>query len=166
MNEIPKFRFALREDLKDDKRFLPTRTEPYATGYDVSAAQPDRKDIIVRAGTYVKIPLGFRAYCPPGWWYQLVPRSSTFAKKSLHSLYGTVDEHFEAEAQFLADYIPDISAMGKDLVIKFGDRIGQIIPVLRQEMIIDNISNDEYNMLCEKRNGVRKTGGFGSSDAA
>lgn len=163
MIDIPKFIFALREDLKDDKRFLPTRSEPSATGWDVSAAQMDRKDIVVRAGTYVKIPLGFRAFCPSGWWYQLVPRSSTFAKKSLHSLYGTIDETFEDQAMFLADYIPDVSAMGKDLVIKFGDRIGQIIPVLRQEMTVDSISNDEYDMRCEKRNGVRKTGGFGSS---
>jgi len=164
MQDIPKFMFALREDLKNDQRFLPTRAEPFATGWDVSAAQQDRKDIVVRAGTYVKIPLGFRAFCPEGWWYKLVPRSSTFAKKSLHSLYGTIDETFEAEAMFLADYIPDISAMGKDLVIKFGDRIGQIIPVLRQEMIVDEISNNDYDKFCEKRNGVRKTGGFGSSD--
>jgi dUTPase len=164
MNDIPKFMFALREDLKNDKHFLPSRAEPYATGWDVSCATKDHKDLVVRPGAYVKIDLGFRVFCPDGWWLKLEPRSSTFTKKSLHSLCGVIDSSYEGSMAYCGFYSPDVNAMGKDLVIKFGERIGQIIPVLRQEMIVDEISNGDYDKFCEKRNGVRKTGGFGSSD--
>ena len=163
MKEVPLFKFALREDLKDEKIFLPTKGEPLATGYDCRAAPSDRKDIVLQPGQYGKIPLGFRCICPPGWWFKLVPRSSTFIKKSLHALYGTIDETYEGEAMFLCDYLPDIKSLSNDLVIKFGEAIGQIIPVKRIEMGIELISNNEYDHLCEERNGQRKTGGFGST---
>jgi len=163
MIEIPKFKFALREDLKNNTEFLPTRAEPLATGWDVRAAMPDRKPLIIRAGQYVKIPLGFRAFCPSNYWYELKPRSSSFAKKSLHALYGTIDEAFNQEVVFAAQYIPDVSAMAKDLVIEFGEAIGQLVPVRRQEMIVENISNDELEKLYQERNAIRN-GGFGSTD--
>lgn len=163
MNEIPRFLFALREDLKDNKEFIPSRAEPHATGYDVCAAQSDRKDIILRAGQYIKIPLGFRAYCPPGWWYKLVPRSSSFAKKSLHALYGTIDETYENELVFACQYLPDIKSLSTDITIKFGDPIAQIIPEKRVDMDVTQISNEEYDSMCKERNGVRGKGGFGST---
>lgn len=160
--EIPTFFFALREDLVDEKKFLPTRAEPFATGWDVRAAQPDKKDIVLRAGQYFKIPLGFRALPHEGWWFQLHPRSSSFAKKYMHNLIGTIDEHYANEVLVAGQYIPDINSLGKDLVIKFGDAIGQIIPVRRIEMLVNNISNEEYDNLHNQRNAVRD-GGFGST---
>lgn len=166
MSNLPIFQFSLREDIKDEKKFLPTRAEGSATGYDVRAALSNRKDVVLRPGHYAKIPLGFRAFCPPGWWYQLVPRSSSFAKKSLHALYGTIDEGYENELVFACQYLPDITSLGNDLVIKFGEAIGQIIPVRRIEMVVEEVSNSEYDLLCAKRDGARKTGGFGSSDRA
>jgi dUTPase len=158
--ELPRFLFALREDLKEDKRFLPSQTELTDTGYDVRAAQSDKKDIILRAGQYFKIPLGFRSFCPEGWYYQLHPRSSSFVKKSMHNLIGIIDETFTLETVFAGQYLPDLNSLGHDLVIKFGDRIGQIIPVKRQHMNVQNISNEEYEELVAKR-GAR--GGFGST---
>src|SRR5579859_1206538 len=96
--EIPKFSFAIREDLEDvSKLFLPTKAEQGCTGWDVACAQPDRKPIVLRAGQYVKIPLGFRVLPEYGWWLQLVPRSSSFAKKYLHALYGTIDFSYRGE---------------------------------------------------------------------
>lgn len=164
MQEIPQFKFALREDLKGDDRFLPTRSEPFASGWDVSVAPKNKKDIVIRAGQKVMIPLGFRVFCPKNWWLKLEPRSSTFTKKSLNSLCGVIDEGWEGEMVFACQLIPDINSLGKDLIIKFGERIGQIIPVFRQEMIVEEISNNEYDKLCSKRNGVRGANGFGSSD--
>ena len=163
MSSIPKYYFALREDLKDNK-FLPTKGEPFATGWDVRAAQIDRKDIIVRAGQYFKIPLGFRAIPPEGWWFQLHPRSSSFAKKYMHNLIGIIDEHYANEVLFAGQYMPDLNALGNDLVIKFGDPIGQIIPFERIEMEIAQIENEEYDNLCKKRQSIR-SGGFGSTDS-
>lgn len=164
MEEVPVFKFALREDLLDaGDLFLPAKGEPLATGWDVRAAQLDRKDIVLRAGQYFKIPLGFRAFCPNGWWYQLHPRSSSFAKKAIHNLIGIIDETYPLELVWAGQYLPDISSLGKDLIIKFGDPIAQIIPIRRESMTILPISNDEFELLCKDRNAVR-SGGIGSTD--
>lgn len=181
MINIPVFQFALREDLKDEKRFLPTRAEPTASGWDVRAAMPDRKPLIVRPFEYIKIPLGIRSFCPPGWWYELKPRSSSFAKKNLHALYGTIDETYEGELVFACQYIPDMSHwqsteglwrsiqitlegyFKNNLQIDFGDAIAQIIPRRREEMIVDEKPNDIYDALCNNRNAIRGAGGFGST---
>lgn len=163
----PTFKFALREDLKDDKQFLPKRAHETDTGWDVCAAMPDRKDLIIIPNDYVKIPLGFRAFCPPGWWYSIKPRSSTFAKKYLHALYGTVDEAFEGEMVFSCNYIPphnENHGCPRNLIIKFGEAIAQIIPVRRKEMETVEISNEEYDFLAKERQGGRGAGGFGSTD--
>jgi len=183
-NLIPTYKFALREDLKEEKQFLPTKAEPKATGWDVRAAMPDRQSLILKPFQHAKIPLGFRGFCPDGWWYELKPRSSTFGKKFLHALYGTIDETYEGELVFACQYIPTfdmqelvyenefefrdkvsliISNSLADLVINFGDAIGQIIPIERQEMRVLEISNQEYNSDCEQRDAERRTGGFGST---
>lgn len=162
IQELPTYSFALREDLREEKKFLPTRAEPLATGWDCRAAMPDRKTLVVRPGQYVRVPLGFRAFCPPGWWYRLVPRSSSFAKRSMHALYGVVDEAYNMEAMFCFQYIPDLGALGNELKIEFGDAVAQIIPVQRQEMMIEEIDNEKLDEMFKKRNAVRN-GGFGST---
>jgi dUTP diphosphatase len=162
MNDVPLFRFALREDLQEEKKFLPERVEPFSTGWDVRASQPDRKDIVLRAGQTCKIPLGFRCLIPRGYWLELKPRSSTFVKKHLHALYGTIDCDFGFQMHFCSTYLPDINSLSKDLIIKFGDRLGQIIPFKLQEMKTEEISNREFDQLFAERNPVR-SGGFGSS---
>jgi dUTP pyrophosphatase len=174
--EQPEFAFALREDIKDDKRFMPTRAEEKASGWDVRAAMPDKQPLIIRPFQQVKIPLGFRSFCPDGWWYQLKPRSSTFAKKNLHALYGTIDETYEGELVFACQYIPDIenwsgslagqrvlNYFNKTLTINFGDAIGQLIPTRRQEMKVVEWNNEQYDNKCKNRAGARGAGGFGST---
>lgn len=164
LQSTPTYQFALREDLKEDKRFLPAKAEPEASGYDVRAAQEDRKPIIVKPGQYIKIPLGFKSFCKKGWYYQLHPRSSSFVKKNIHNLIGIIDETWEGQTLFAGQYLPDASSAQDDLIINFGDPIGQIIPVKRQEMMVEEISEDRFNDLCDKRQGIRKSGGFGSTD--
>lgn len=162
---IPTYKFALREDLKDKPEFLPTRGEPLATGWDVKCAEPD--GLSLEPGQKVKIRLGFRGFCPPGWWYELKPRSSTFGKKDLNCLYGTIDESYEGELLLACQYIPESkinAACILRLKIEFGEAIGQIIPVRRQEMTIEQVSNEEYDRLCAERNAARGAGGFGSTD--
>jgi dUTPase len=179
--EVPEYAFALREDLKDNKEFLPTRAEPKASGWDVRAAMEDRKPLVIKPFQHVKIPLGFRSFCPDGWWWELKPRSSTFAKKNLHALYGTIDETYEGQAIFACQYIPEFnldetikvharnplwpnsSPTIAPITINFGDAIGQIIPIRRQEMKVVERSNEEYDNDCKNRAGQRGTGGFGST---
>lgn len=185
MNEAPVFKFAIREDLKDTgDRFIPSRGTAKATGWDVKAAFKNRESMVIYVGQHVKIPLGFRTFAPEGWWYELKPRSSTFGKKKLHSLYGTIDEDYEGELIFACQYLPNLHIYKSgglpnpfneysaglrlsedicDLVIDFGEAIGQIIPVKRQEMVTESISNEEFDRICRERNAARGAGGFGST---
>jgi dUTPase len=179
--ETPTYKFALRKDLEGEEKieFLPTRAEPKASGWDVRAAQEDRKPIVLAPFEYAKIPLGFRSFCPKGYWWELKPRSSTFAKKNLHCLYGTIDEEYEGDLVLAVQYIPRLlsddcigdsmgrryiqAIRGMECIINFGDAIGQIVPVKRQEMQAEQITNADYDALCKERGGVRGEGGFGST---
>ena len=173
MNDIPVYKFAVRSDLINSQiSFLPTKATPLASGWDVRAAikEPGGK-LIIAPNQYVKIPLGFRGFCPPGWWYELKPRSSSFTKKFLHCLYGTIDEDYEGEAVFAAQYKPEKdyaylnnNLTSNTLVIEFGEALGQIIPIKKQEMTVESITNEEYDRLCLERNAQRGIGGFGSTD--
>ena len=157
MNEIPLFKFLVE---KNQGNLLPRKAHANDTGWDVFSRL---EEIILRPGQYAKIPLGFRVFAPEGWWLELRPRSSTFVKKQLHALYGVIDEGYENELVFACQYIPDINAMGQDLVIRNGDAIGQLVPVKRQEMIVEEITEEEYQRLVSQRRGSRGTGGFGST---
>lgn len=160
---IPTYKFALREDIKEDKRFLPTKGEPKATGWDVRLYVENRKSVILRPGQKALLDLGIRGYCPDGWYYDLKPRSGTFHKKSMHCLYGTIDETFEGYLKFACQYIPDVNSLGHDLILEHGDALGQIIPVKRQDAEMITISNEEIEYLYKNRNEIRGTGGFGST---
>jgi dUTP pyrophosphatase len=157
----PVFKFALRQDL--DISFIPTLATPMATGWDVKAAQEDRKPIILYPGQMVKIPLGFKTFCPDNFWLELRPRSSSFAKKNLHCLYGVIDEDFFGLTFLAAHYIPDINKDQRKLIIEFGEAIGQIIPKRRQNMVVEQISNEEYNELIKSKPTNRGIAGFGTT---
>ena len=169
---IPVYEFAISQRLLNicetnkaynASDFLPTRFEPDASGWDVRCASPD--GLSLKPELYYKIPLGFRAFCPPGWWAELNPRSSSFIKRHLHSLYGKIDETYPDEWFFLCQYIPDSDCIinsNNPKRIEFGDRIGQVIPVKRQDMIVEVISNEEMDEKIKNRASKRK-GGLGST---
>jgi len=165
--QVPEFKFALREDLKHQDGFFPSKADPDATGWDVRCAEPDGIDLHNKE--YHLIRLGFRMFCPKGWWVELRPRSSSFAKKQLHALYGVIDENYEREVRFAFQYVahqshgPTCDIYIPPPRIAFGERIGQLIPVRRQGMITSGVSNEEFDSLCAERQGTRGTGGFGST---
>jgi dUTP pyrophosphatase len=152
---IPTFKFALNEGLGD--MFLPTKAEPYATGWDVRSTS----DYQIKPNEYFKISLGFRVIPPDGWWLALHPRSSSFTKKHMHNLIGIIDEHYPNEVLFAGQYIQDCGEVG-DLWIKAGDPIGQIVPIKRIEMKVELVSNKEYDDFRKQQKNIR-TGGFGST---
>jgi dUTP pyrophosphatase len=157
MSEIPTYKFAI---IAGDSSFLPTRSHPEDTGWDVKSAQA----VTLNPGQYFQISLGFRVFAPEGWWLECRPRSSSFSKKHLHSLYGVIDQTYEGICFFSCQYIPDASSFGSpDLVIARGDRIGQLVPVRRQEMKVESVTDEEFEILCKERNASRKAGGFGST---
>jgi len=159
---IPIYRFAMQEGLNSEE-FLPKRATNKSSGWDVFAVPEDKKSIFLRPGQYVKIPLGFRVIAPDGWWLELKPRSSTFAKKNLNALYGTIDSDYRGYMAFVCQYIPDVRNLGTSLEIKLGEAIGQIIPVMLQDMEIRSISNKEFDKFCKYENNDRGAGGFGST---
>ena len=161
MSEIPVFQFSLHPDLAEHTELIPTKGEPLATGWDVKAAFLDKKSLTLRAGQYTLIPLGFRCAVPSGYWYELRPRSSSFAKKHLHCLYGVVDETYSNMVYLACMYLPPIDSLCKDLTINFGEAIAQIIPVKRQEMQVQSITNEQYDEFIKNRGFER--GGFGST---
>lgn len=154
--EIPTFKFAVTEGL-DPSLYMPVRGEPTATGWDVRAASV----FALNRFDHVKIPLGLRVLAPKGWWLELRPRSSSFAKKNLSALYGVIDEGYEGQLMFACQYLPENES--ERLGIQEGDAIGQLIPVRRQEMKVVNVSNAELDAAFKERNGVRGSGGFGST---
>ena len=155
MIELPVFKFALVEGLSDI--FLPTRAHETDTGWDVRAAE----NFLLEPGQYVKIPLGFRVFAPQGWWLELHPRSSSFTKKNLHALYGVIDEAYQGQCLFACQYLHPEN--WRSLQITAGEAIGQLIPVKRQEMLVERVSNQEYEQLTKDRNFNRGAGGFGST---
>lgn len=174
MSDVPDFKFCILPEIYEALQgsngdlaptdFLPTRSEPLATGWDVRCAAP--KGIDLTPGKYLKIPLGIKVFSPPGWWLELKPRSSTFVKRHIHSLYGTIDSSYEGPMYFCGQYIVDAHEIvnGNSLKrIEFGDRIGQLIPVPLKEMLVSSISEEEFLKLSNDRNASRKDGGFGST---
>lgn len=162
--ESPRFRFAVREGL--DNTFLPTKSEPFATGWDVRSAE---EEFVLQSFEHKLIRLGFRMYAPEGYWLELRPRSSTFAKKGLHCLYGVIDEHYPNELMLAVEFIPFRKTTDRgDIVetssvtIPFGEKIAQVVPIKRREMLVERISNEQIDALYQTRNSVR-TGGFGST---
>jgi deoxyuridine 5'-triphosphate nucleotidohydrolase len=160
MNDTPVFKFNLIHTV--DFQLLPSRGTPKSTGWDVKVSV---EKIVARPGQHIKIPLGFRVFAPQGWWLELRPRSSTFAKKQLNALYGVIDEDYEGECMFACQYLPDIKSLGTDLTLNYGDAIGQMVPIKRQEMIVEDVSDEEFARLCKERNAARGAGGFGSTGA-
>ena len=173
MLDIPVFKFAICDEVKkscndknnlEPEHFLPCKSSKLATGFDVRCSISN--GITLEPGLYVKIPLGFRMLPPPGWWVDLRPRSGTFVKKYIHALYGTIDEDFEFILCFCGQYLPDekvIISRARLPRIEFGQRIGQLVPVERQEMIVKSISDEEYDEGVQFRNSDRGSKGFGSS---
>jgi len=151
------FKFALRGDVVDDNRFLPTRATPQSAGWDVACAFEDHKSKTVLPGEYVKIPLGFRCIPASGYWFEMRPRSSSFTKKKLHALYGTVDYDYRHMCFFCAKYDGD-----EPLTLEFGEKIGQIIPVKTVNIEVEQIHNKRFDKFCAKEQNARK-GGFGST---
>lgn len=173
MNEAPIYNFNIL-DSSLDHTYLPAKGESHSTGWDVRAAV----SVKLRPTQAFKIPLGIRCIAPEGYWLELRPRSSTFGKKNLHALYGVIDQSFEGELIFACQWIPPFTPgamymtefadevgeyFSSELIIEKGDRIGQLVPVRRQEMIAREVSTEEFERMCKERGLQRGAGGFGST---
>lgn len=168
----PEFTFTILDGL--DESFAPTRGDSHSTGWDVRAA----KDVVLRPTERALVPLGIKCFAPSGYWLELRPRSSTFGKKSLHALYGVIDESYSGEILFACQWIPSfhegiyddmdnsgalMTYLNREFKIAKGERIGQLVPVKRQLMSINIIPQDVFDYMCKNRGLERGAGGFGST---
>ena len=147
MEEIPIFKFALRKDLQDKLEYLPTRFDELSSGWDVRAAISNQ--LVIKQSEYIKIPLGFKVLCPSGYSLEIRAKYTVY-NKNLNSLFGTIHESSKDELIFAAQYLPYSPGWTMDvddLIINPGDLIAKIVPVKRQEMIIESISEEEFNSL-------------------
>lgn len=153
---FPIFKFCLNEGVNEN--FLPKQGTPLSTGYDVKSTE----HLILKPFERKLINLGIRCIIPDGWWLDLRPRSSTFAKKKLHCLQGVIDVDYSGQILLAVQYIPEADNT-EVLEIKIGDPIGQLIPVERKQMITTIISKEDFEAEVSMRNDARGSGGFGST---
>jgi len=118
-------------------------------GYDLKLWLPDgdmtilpQKMINIRTGVYIKLP--------DGYWGDIRPRSSTFAKRKLFVMGGTIDEGYTGEISIFI-WNPTLEPH----VVSNGDRLAQLVITPR---VTPNI--DVVNSLPET---VRGSTGFGST---
>lgn len=104
-----------------------TRLERISKGNWVDVRSASKEDIVLKAGEFKLIPLGFALELQQGKEGRLLPRSSTFKN------FGIIQTNSEGivDDTYIGDndqwYFPAYAL--RDTVIKFNDRIGQMTVV-------------------------------------
>jgi len=118
---------------------------------DVRSA--NKEDIIMKAGDFKVIPLGFAMELPEGYEAHIIPRSSTFKNFSIiqTNSQGLIDNSYKGDND---QWFYPAYAL-KDTSIHFNDRIGQFRIEKKQPVIIF----EEVKVLKSKdRGGIGSTG--------
>ena len=145
--------FEIVDEYKDKNINLPVRKTKFSAGYDVEAAE----DVVIPAYKFgikpTLIPTGLKAYCEEDEFYILVNRSSGPKKGFIMAnSIGIIDsDYYNNESNEGHFYFQYFNFSDKDLIVKKGDVIGQVI--FQKYLTVDN----------DKAEGQRQ-GGFGSTD--
>ncbi len=129
---------------------LPSRATSGSSGVDLIAAI--ESDIDVRPGTTVLIPTGLKVSIPPGYEWQIRPRSGNALKHSITVLNspGTIDSDYRGEVKVI------LANLGEQpFIVQRGDRIAQAVlaPVVYPRFtVVDTVPDTQ-----------RGEGGFGHS---
>ncbi|MGH0054085.1 MAG: dUTP diphosphatase [Sphaerochaetaceae bacterium] len=129
---------------------LPAYATEQSAGSDLSACLEE--PLVLKAGSYAKIPTGLSIQIPSGYEAQVRHRSGLAAKKGITVLNspGTIDSDYRGEVSVL------LVNLGKeDVVIHSGDRIAQ--------MIIARCEQASFFPMMELDATERGSGGFGST---
>ena len=144
--------FEVAKGWEDKDIHIPKRSTKNAAAYDIEAAE----DVVIppyKPGIKpTLIPTGLKAYCAPDEWYMLANRSGGPKKGFvMANSVGIIDSDYYGNESNDGHFMFQYYNFGEnDLVIKKGDRIGQLI--FMKYLITDDDDAD----------GVR-TGGFGST---
>ena len=145
--------FEIAKGWEDKDIHIPVRKTAHSAGYDVEAAE----DIIIPKFTPgikpTLIPTGLKAYCQDDEWYMLANRSSGPKKGFVmaNSIGIVESDYYENESNDGHFYFQYFNFLDRDLEVKKGDVIGQVI--FQKFLVADN----------DTAEGTR-TGGFGSTD--
>ena len=132
--------------LHDDAQ-LPSRAHSDDAGFDLYSCA----DVNVPAGELRDIPVGIAIEPPPGFWFRIVGRSSTFRQRGLLMVEGIIDEGYRGPLYFGA-----YNVTGEDILVKRGERLCQAIP----QRSHDHIGVQWHDVLTPSDRG---SGGFGST---
>ena len=177
MSTLPEteVKFYIQNSL--DKDWLPQPGTHGAVGYDCKAnvldmpefghldfASHTKKDTIVynheHSGKNILIPLGIQAIIPEGYWLEIRPRSSTFAKVGLICLDGVIDEDYTGEIKLACKlFIAD----GYTIEISHGQKIAQLILHKKHTFTSTDISKADFDKLAEVKIKQRDPAGFGTT---
>lgn len=145
--------FEIAKGWEDKGINLPVRKTKRAAAYDVEAAEDTIIPAFKPGIKPTLVPTGLKAYCADDEWYICASRSSGPKKGLLipHGL-GIIDsDYYENETNDGHFFFQYYNTTDKDIVIKKGEAIGQVI------FLKYLLADDDH------AEGVRK-GGFGSTD--
>ena len=127
---------------------LPKYMSDHAAGMDLYAAVAE--DTIIPPGGWKLVPTGMAMAIPAGFEAQVRPRSGLALKQGVSVLNtpGTVDVDYRGEVGVIL-----MNHSQKDLIVKRGDRIAQ--------MIINKIERVNIEEVDELPDSSRGAGGFG-----
>ena len=127
---------------------LPSYMSEHAAGMDMYAAV--NPEVIIPPGEWKLVPTGLSIALPEGYEAQVRPRSGLALKHGVSILNtpGTVDADYRGEIGVIV-----MNHSKKDLAIKRGDRIAQ--------MIVNKIERIEFEEVKELPDSNRGAGGFG-----
>lgn len=125
---------------------LPVYKTEGAAGADCFARI--EKDVIVRPGENVMIPLGFAVEIPEGYEMQIRGRSGLARKNSIDCFQGTIDSDYRGEVGAII-----INKGQEDFIIHNEDRIAQAV--------IAPVIHVHWNLSKELSETERGEGGFG-----
>jgi dUTP pyrophosphatase len=129
----------------------PSASYPGDAGFDLTVSRP----LMVAPGCFGQVPVNISIEIPHGYYGLLLPRSSTFYKRSLIVNPGVIDGGYRGEIVGLVYNLGDNNAM-----LYAGERIFQLL-------VMENVSTRfKWEMVAQEGLGTSDRGekGFGSTD--
>jgi dUTP pyrophosphatase len=133
-----------------DNAKMPTRGSEEAAGYDIYSANSE--PILISPGETVKIPAGFAAEIPSGYFGAIFPRSGIATKQGLRlaNCVAVIDSDYRGEW-----LVPIYNDSPDSQIIAPGTRIAQFVIMPYRSVDLEKVS-----FLDETKRGIN---GFGST---
>ena len=129
---------------------LPAQGNDHAVGWDVYYSGPDTR---IFPNTVRPLETGLKMEIPPHLWIKVESRSGLAAKHGLFLGCGVIDPDYRGELKIVL-----INGGPEPVEIKQGDRIAQLVPMLKLNMVVQEVK--------ELSDTVRGEGGFGSTGSS